>query len=856
MKSFLFITTFLLYFLISICTSCQPQSPNSTHHPDSTSSTNSTTPPKLFPSDWQFLQRAYPHGTIDPNVYATARLYREEKISGQHQHPRDRFDNPWTFAGPTNIGGRVTDIERTTGLASRLYVCAASGGIFRSDDDGQTWESIFDEAFNLSIGDIAIAPSDQSIIYAGTGEPNAGGGSIAYDGYGVYKSTNGGDDWTHIGLEKTGSISKMIVHPQNSDECYAAAMGLLFMKNEDRGIYKSTDGGVTWNQSLFINDSTGIIDLVMHPRHPDTLFAAAWERTKRPDRRRYGGPSSGIYRTYDGGDTWTRLSTDLPESAGRIGLAISPSDPEIIAAYIVNDQNDFLHSIRRSEDGGDHWTALDITDIEQSPFMWWFGKIWFDPSDPQIMYTGSLDMYRSDDAGSNWRRVFFGAHVDQHALWINPDNPLEVYSGNDGGIYQSLNRGNNSQKLNGLPITQFYTCEIDYTIPQRLYGGTQDNSTMRTLTGNIHDWDIIFFGDGFRTLVDPVDNTYVYTEYQYGNIGRSIDGGETFLDATSGIAFGDRKNWNTPFILHPSDPTTLFYGANRLYKSTNRAVSWEVISPDLTGNPAQQNVVYGTITSITVSPVNSEIIIAGTDNGKVQITPDGGSTWSDVSNGLPNRWVTSVTSHPFLENVAYVTLSGYRYGTNEGHIYKTTNLGQSWADISGDFPDIPVNDLVIIPQTGTLCIATDIGVYYSNDDGSTWALLGTGLPNLVITDISYHDQEQFLIAASYGRGLYKVDLRELVSIAENPFRNNSLSIFPNPFSTTVKIEFSAPDAGTYDLDIFHVTGQKMITHRIASGQPGKRYITINTSGWSTGIYQVAIRELDGKSIFTGMAIRL
>ncbi len=803
--------------------------------------------PKLFPGDWLFHQRAYPEGTVDTRAYGKALAFRQTQLA--HQQERSGtgvVDLPWIFSGPTNIGGRITDIERTTTLnPSTLYVGSASGGIFKTLDEGKTWIPIFDDATNLSIGDIALAPSNEQIIYVGTGEPNAGGGSIAYDGDGVYKSIDGGTSWAHLGLPQIGSVGRVIVHPTNPDKCYVGSMGHLFENNADRGLYRTNDGGENWEQILFINDSTGIIDMVIHPEHPDTMYAAAWERVRRVNRLTYGGPSSGIYRTYDGGDTWQKLTNGLPATAGRMGLAISASNPNILALFCADENTGYLKGIFQSKDGGDSWPEINSFGIDDAPFMYWFGRIIIDPVDPQIIYVTSLEMFRTTNGGQTWEENFNNVHADQHVLWIDPQNPASMYLGNDGGLYYSTNRGDNYIKKSGLPITQFYTCEIDYSEPDRLYGGTQDNNPMRTLSGDVNDWETFYGGDGFCTLVDPSDNTYIYTEYQYGNMARSVNGGVSFAACLDGISPSDRKNWNTPFILHPNDPSILYYGSNKLYRSDDRAASWTAISPDLTGNPATTNLVYGTITSISVSPLDDQVIFVGTDVGRVQVSVNGGGTWKIISDALPNRWVTNITADPDNVNSAYVTLSGYRYGSKMGHIFKTVNMGLNWMDISGNFPDIPINDFVVIPDRNYLVIATDIGVYYSEDGGVNWEIMGSELPNVIITDLTYHDAEEILVAASYGRGLYTLDLTDVVNT--NIPVKVSLDLKPkgNPFNQELEVQFSIEKSDSFIARIIDMNGRIVSQKILGEMDPGSHQLEWDAANWEQGVYICSIVNRSG-----------
>ena len=711
----------------------------------------------MAPTDWFYRQRVFPYEKIDPNVYEANRfelIKFKEKASKQKSGGED-----WEFAGPVNVGGRITDVEMHSSDLNTIYACAASGGIYKSDDTGHTWVQIFDNNYTLSIGDMAIAPTDKSILYVGTGEPNIGQGSITYDGYGVFKSIDEGNNWTHMGLENAGGIGRVEVDPEDPDRVFVAALGNVFTKNPERGIYRTTDGGLSWENVLFISDSCGGIDLCIDPLHPDTVYAAMWERVRFVDRRTYGGPSSGIYRTYNGGDTWEELSVGLPSSdLGRIGLSISESNPEIIYAVYAN-TNGTWKDIYKTNDGGDNWNPLNAS-IGSSTYCWWFSKIQVDPIDPDIVYSCGFNMHKSINGGLSWTLVP-GLHVDQHGLYAHPLNNDLVVIGNDGGVYISENGTLSNNFVSTLPITQFYTCEIDYQNPQKIYGGTQDNGTVRTNTGNFNGWDRIYGGDGFVVRVDPTNNQYVYASSQRGGFGRSVNGGNSFTYGKNGIG-GDRFNWKTPYVLDPGDPSVLYLGSHRVYKSTDRAVSWTRISNDLTNGAQQWN--YGTLTSLAVSPINSNIIYAGSDDGNLWITTEGGglNNWRNISVDLPVRWITCVAADPYDKNTAYVTFSGIRYFDNVPHVFKTTDMGTTWTSISSNLPDFPVNNIQIDPDIrGTYYVATDGGVFVTYNSGNSWTVMGTTLPNSPVLDLCLHSPTRTLLAATFGRSQWKINLMPL-----------------------------------------------------------------------------------------------
>jgi photosystem II stability/assembly factor-like uncharacterized protein len=747
---------------------------------------------ELKPNDWFFNQRAYPAGRINHNVYIS-----EVKKIRQFKQTKDE-DTFWEFEGPNNICGRISDVEMHAEDDQTVYIGAASGGIFKSENAGDSWLSVFDDAISLSIGDLAIAPSNSDIIYAGTGEANCGGGSQTYDGVGLYRSEDAGESWEHIGLEQSRNIGRVVVDPENPDIVYVAAMGSLFADTPDRGIYKTTDAGQSWQNILFVSDSTGGIDLVIHPEDSGILYAAMWERIRRPNRRSYGGQTCGLYKTENGGQEWTELTSGLPtgNNVGRIGIDICKDEPNILYA-IYADKTGYFDGVFKTTDDGLSWSQTNDGALSNcyASYGWWFGRIKVDPVDPDIAYVIGFDLYKTSNGGNSWNNIStYDVHVDQHELFIHPLNHNKIFLGNDGGFYTSVNGGNSWIWKNNLPITQFYTCEVDYQNPERLYGGTQDNGTNRTMTGSLDDWYPIYWGDGFYVLVDPVNNNYVYAEYQYGNLARSTNGGTSFNSAMNGINSGDRKNWNTPVVLDPTNPEVMYYGANRLYKSTNRAANWSVISEDLTNGPGV-NLTYGTITTISVSPINPEIIYVGTDDGNVWVSSYTGMGWTLISSDLPNRWVTRVAADPFDENTVYVTFSGYRWDEFLPHVFRSENKGDTWTDISGNLPELPVNDIIIDPENNeTIYIATDAGVFSTNNLGEEWNLLGVNMPNVPVNDLVLHNPTRKLVAATFGRSMYSYDLYQ-DTVTTNIMEHVKLDfadveVFPNPFVSELNIEIS------------------------------------------------------------------
>jgi photosystem II stability/assembly factor-like uncharacterized protein len=806
---------------------------------------------KEFPSDWFFMQRAYPLGEIPLEKYYQA-IEQTKQIKALSR-PSDT--NPWVLRGPTNIGGRVTDIEMSPTSFDTIYAGIASGGVFKSIDGGINWFPIFDETYTMSIGDISVDPTNPNIIYVGTGEVNGGGGSVTYGGNGVYKSTDAGTTWIHLGLEATESISRIIVNPLNPQIVFLGAMGKLFGKNFERGLYRSTDGGATWENKLFISDSTGCIDIIINPLQPDTIFAAMWERIRRPDRLFYGGPTCGLYRSTDGGETWTELVNGLPNnspSIGRIGISICASSPNIVYAIYANNIG-YFDGVYRSTNNGDSWVRTNDGSLGSlfSSYGWWFGNIRVDPSNPNNVFVMGLDVYKTTNGGSSWFYSSGTMHVDQHGMYIHPANPNYIVAGNDGGVYKSTNAGASWNFITSMPITQFYTCDVDYQLPNRSYGGTQDNGTNRTLSGTPNSWQQIYGGDGFYVLVDPSNNNYVYAEYQYGGFGRSTDGGNNFSYGLNGISGSDRFNWSTPFIIDPTNPAKLYLGSNRLYRSTNRAVSWTPISLDLTNGAPSGNLVYGTITTIASAPSDSNVVYVGTDDGNVQVTLDGGANWTKISNSLPVRWVTRVAVDPYNAMTAYVTLSGYRYDEYVPHVFRTTDAGANWQSISSNLPDAPVNDIIVDPDSAViLYVATDVGVFVSDSLGNNWNYLGENLPNSPITDLVIHNPTRTLIAATFGRSMYSIDLTPVTNVKNeiSPVKEFVLyQNYPNPFNPTTKILYKIPEQVRNDirlvtLKVYDVLGNEVATLVNEEKQAGTYEVEFDASNHSSGIYYYQLRN--------------
>ncbi len=799
---------------------------------ENSSTKNSEVIAKETPHDFMFMQRAYPTGEIKTSAYT-------EAIAWKKQNQNRAQAAVWEFAGPVNVGGRITDIEIPIDQAQTYYVGAASGGIFKTTDAGATWNPIFDNEGALSIGDIEILKSDTDVIWVGTGEVNAGGGSLAYDGDGIYKSEDGGLTWESKGLPDVGSIGKVVISPDDDNTILVAAMGPLFRDDNNRGVYRTTDGGTTWNQVLFVSNIAGAIDMAIHPNDGNIVYAATWERVRRPQFRDYGGAGSGLHRSTDGGATWAEMTNGLPsnpDDKGRISIDISQSNPNVLYARYA-DANGSIQGVYRTSDGGDSWVEVNSSQLTNVGFHWWFRGIFVDPNNEDTIYNVDFVVEKSIDGGNSWATAFPGVHVDQHAMAFNASTGGEVLLGNDGGFYKSSNDGASSVKDLTLPITQFYRFHVDAQNSNKIYGGAQDNNTIRTTTGSLNDWQSIFGGDGFQPLVDPTDTNVIYALSQNGNWGKSIDDAANFQGLPTP---GNRKNWDTPILLDPNDSQTVYYGANQLYKSTNAGGSFTAISPDLTNGSGGGNLTFGTIISFDVSSLDSNTIIAGTDDGNVWITQDAGANWNNVSGTLPDRWVTKVLVDREDANSFYVTFSGYRYGEDFGHVYRTEDAGANWIDISTTLPDIPINDIVK-DSYGNLFLATDVGVFASADNGANWAPFGDNMPPVVVTDMHIHEGDEYLYAATYGRSAYKVDIANDVLNTTNVDFETSIAIYPNPASDVVNITLQ-DTSRTIEISVYDALGRVVM--------PSKNLDVgrLDISGLSSGVYYIKIIQEGNKAV--------
>ncbi len=801
--------------------------------------------PGKLPSDNEYIKRTFPFYQSDPNAHLEA-LGKAQTMRNDAMN--DNSMPAWEFAGPNNIGGRISDIEYDPNNPNIVYAGAATGGVFKSTDSGITWLPVFDDQAVLPAGDIAVDPVNSNIVYVGTGEPN--GGHNNFSGGGVYKSTNAGSTWQRVGLENTVAVGRILVSPVNPLKVYVAAVGSYFGPNPERGVYKSDNGGATWSRVLHVSDSCGAIDIIMDPINPNNMMAAMWQRTRYPNGGQLYGRESGIHKTTDGGNTWTVLgaANGLPNPAttnvGRIGLSISNSNPNV--AYALYTNGTTYSGFFKTTNAGLNWTNANGGGLQSgfSTFSWYFGQVRVHPTNPEIVYVLDLEVMKTTNSGTSWSEISGSVHVDHHALAFKPGDPNLLILGNDGGMYRSSNGGSSFTKVQSLPVTQFYEIGIDKTNPQRLYGGTQDNGTNRTTTGGLGDWASIYGGDGFYVIVDYTNPNVIYAESQNGALGKSTNGGASFSGATSGINSSEKKNWSTPVIMDPNNNNILYYGTNKVYRTTNAASSWTAVSPDLTnGNQAR----LGTVATIAVAKTNSNIIMAGTDDANVWITTNNGTNWSKVSTTLPYRWITRVAFDPTNDNIAYVTYNGLKWKDPQPHVFRTTNRGQTWQDISSNLPDAPINAFDIDPlRPNVLFVGSDVGAYVSFNSGGSWQFLGSGLPMVSVYDFKIHPTANYLVAGTHGRSMYKIDLAQVVGVSSNasevPNGFELYQNYPNPFNPSTKIRYKllanagGQGANFISLKVHDITGRQvdeLVNLRQIAGEYEVEFFAGNLS---SGVY--------------------
>ena len=815
----------------------------------------------------------------------------------------------WRNIGPANMQGRVSDVVGIPSPSKTFFVAAAAGGIWKSTNNGTTWRPVFDDQRVISMGMLAIAPSDTLQVWAGTGEPNSRN-SISPGG-GVYKSTDGGLTWNLMGLVKTETVGRIVVHPTNPDVVYVAASCAIWRSNPERGLYKTTDGGQTWQLVKFISDRAGFVDVALDPSNPDVVWAASWERVRGPYFLRSGGPGSALWKSTDAGTTWTEVKGGgFPETMkGRISIAIAPSNPRVMYSMVEADTGRGVterpSGLYRSDDGGATWTRTNSSNTR--PF--YYSQVRVHPKNPDRVYWSSTPVLVSNDGGRTPMNATVGLHVDHHGMWIDPVDPDRMIVGNDGGIGISFDQGGSYVFPDAFAIGQPYNVSFDFSVPYRVCGGLQDNGTWcgpsRRRQSPITNamWATINGGDGFVSMQEPTDPNIVYGESQGGNIARVnlatgdraglvkpqwrprydqwedsilIERPDTIAPQTPGqrrriadirarqrvdsIALSLRWNWNTPFFISPHNPQTLYFGANRVLKSTKRGDDMFFISPDLTvadtmkirvsttttggiTTDATGAETYGTIVSLNESAVRAGILFAGTDDGKVWISRNDGGQWEDLTGRFPGvpagtyvsriepSWRDSMTVH--------VTFDNHRNGDFTPYVFSSSDFGKTFRSISANLPTGGPDFVHVIREDphnpDLLFVGTDVGAFVTVNRGRSWQRFMTGLPTVPVHDLKVHPRDRELVAATHGRAFWIVDIAALEQLTPAV-----LAADAHLFEPPVAWQFAD----------FPIEGQSAGHQTFAApGPPYGATITYRLAARQTGL-RIAVQDATGDTIQT------
>jgi photosystem II stability/assembly factor-like uncharacterized protein len=780
--------------------------------------------------------------------------------------------------GPAVTSGRIAAIDGVAGTATEpltLFVGAAGGGVWRSRDGGTTFRPVFDEHIQ-SIGAIKIDPRDPRTVWVGTGESWMRNSVSVGDG--VYKSTDSGDTWTNVGLPDSEHIARIQVSPGDSNTVWVCAAGHLWNGNEERGVFKTADGGKTWKKVLYVDAGTGCSDLDVDPQDGRILYAGMWQFRRTPSSFSSGGPGSGLYKSSDGGDTWRKVESGLPDGPkGRIAVAVAPSRPSVVYALVESRDT----ALYRSDNTGESWQRVNSSfNVQVRPF--YFARLVVDPADFNTVLKPGLRLTVSTDGGRTFNGSLGpggGLHGDHHALWINPKDRQQIFLGTDGGTYASADHGTHWRHLQSLPLAQLYHVSYDMDVPYNIYGGLQDNGSWagpsRGTSGILNkDWRNIGSGDGFWAFRDPADPDFVYSESQGGQIVRlQLSTGEG-REIRPQPAEGEpalRFNWNTPIVPSPGTPGTIYIGSQYLHRSRDRGESWERISPDLTTDDRElQNQLksggltidnsnaenHTTIFTISESPKNPQVIWAGTDDGNLQVTRDGGTTWTNVAKNLPGvpprTWVSGVEASHFDAATAYATLEGHATGDMKTYVFKTTDSGRTWKPLASGalsgYAHVIREDLV---NPDLLFLGTEKGLFISLDGGAQWARFTGNFPPVAVRDIAIHPRESDLILATHGRGVYILDditpLRQLTravmdqEVAFLPSRPSTLVIQSSAQDFPGDDEYVGPNppeaaAITYYLKKRHLVGDLKLEVYDAAGTllttlPGGKRRGVNRVLW-------------------------
>ena len=708
--------------------------------------------------------------------------------------------------GPFRTAAWVTAIDVPESPAHdhlyTMYAASRSGGLWKTTNGGTTWTNVTDSIGAASLGAVSVAPSNPNIVWIGEGDQaNA---RSSYSGHGVFKSTDAGATWQFMGLPDSQHIARIVIHPTKPDVVYVAAMGHLFSKNEERGVFRTIDGGKTWKKVLYINEGVGAIDLVINRKNPSILYAAMYEKYRMPWQLIESGPNSGVYETTDGGEKWQRLGGGLPTGElGRIGLDIYQKNPSVLYALIENHNPKpgaasrevnavsplaagiIGNELYRTDDGGKTWRKVTEVNVAGGKAPYSFNQIRIDPFDDQTVIVNSDSMYVSRDGGKTWDTDFFrGAFGDFRCMWWDPQDRGRVLLGSDGGVSYSVDGGKTADYFPNMRVGEVYAVAVDMDDPYNVYGGLQDHDSWKGPSNGrwgritLDDWVTVGPGDGMYNMVDPTNSRWEYNTRELNQMGR--------MDQQTGVRAviappqpqGEprlRYNWIAPIAMSPQDPSIIYAGAQYLFRSLNRGDTWEQISPDLTTNdPAKigKNVPFCTITSISESPVTAGVIWVGTDDGKVQLTRNHGGAWTDltpalVAAGAPvERYVSRVFASPHEAGTAFVAKNGFRNDDAAPYLYRTTDFGKTWTAISANLPQAPINVIVQDRKDANLLIVgNDLGVFVSIDAGGRWTQMKANLPTVPVQDLTIHPRENDLVLGTYGRAFWTGDIAPLQELS-------------------------------------------------------------------------------------------
>lgn len=710
----------------------------------------------------------------------------DQRVSSWKQHkqmiqtsPYSKL--PWELIGPTLQGGRIEAIAPDPDRPATMYVGVGSGGLWKTVNNGLTWQSIFDQQASAAIGDVAVAPSDSTTIWVGTGEVLLARSGLP--GMGVFKSEDSGTTWTNMGLMDTQHIGRVVIHPTDKNTVYVAAIGHQNSPNQQRGVFRTQDGGITWQKVLYVNDQTSAIDLVFDPQDPETLYGSLWQRSV--EGQSHTGTESGLYKTTDGGENWKRLTGGLPsgKNVGRIAVHVATSNPSVV--YALADEGK-IDGFYRSDDAGTTWTRT----CDKLQARWDWCELRVSPDNENEIYSIGQNSYVSRDGGKMFEKIAgtivhllpHGAdviHLDTHAMWINPNDTDHLIFGTDGGLFVTYDRCQTWLHLNNMPLAECYAITHDNSVPYNVYVGTQDNAALfgpshdRPATGKPDQWQHVYLdrwggGDSYFTYRDPTNPDTIYYEHQMGAMRRKnmVTGKTKNIQPRLGNA-KLRFAWMTPFFPSKHNGSTLYAGANRVFKSLNRGDDWTPISDDLVSQDVVQNIRYRAITSLAESPTKQGLLFAGTDNGDLHVTTDDGKTWTSINTGLPKRSITRITASPHDADNVFVAFSGSGLDDYRPYVFRSDDQGSTWSSISEGLPLEPINVIYEDPTVPDLLyVGTDMGVYTSLDGGRSWVSLCGNLPTASVYDLFMHPATHELVVGTHGRSCYLLNAAQIQKAAK------------------------------------------------------------------------------------------